>query len=110
MTYYKLLPYMVSLNTLSIGSRAVFWPPLLMRTHRRDDLRKSHLAFPERESETDPFFSPSQVCILLPLSDAAGGRAPTTESLSAPREIYAQRSAFDTVLPCKAAAKEGEGS
>ena len=33
-----------------------------------------------------------------------GGRAPTTKSLSAPREIYAQRSAFDTVLPCKAAA------
>ena len=54
MTYYKLLPYMVSLNTLSIGSRAVFWPPLLMRTHRRDDLRKSHLAFPDRESETEP--------------------------------------------------------
>ena len=45
---------MVSLTTLFIRSRAVFWPPLLMRTHRRDDLRKSHLAFPERESETEP--------------------------------------------------------
>ena len=81
-----------------------------MRAHRRDDLRKSHLAFPDEGVKSIRSVPPSftfdrrrrRFAITLH-TFAAFGLCGAPKSLSAPREIYAQRSAFDTVLPCKAA-------